>query len=247
MTPSEAKNETSRTRYAGVADALKTAIADGQYSVGSRLPTEFELCQQFGVSRSTVRQALAELEFAGLAKRRQGSGTTVIARTPAPRYSLSIRSDADILRYAMETVFEIAESAAPVSVIDSRRLRLGPPTGWRVWRGLRRATSGGPPLGIARVFVPIEYLETMTELERRPHRPIFGPAASEGLTVTAVEQDITAIILDDDESDVLGSSRGTPALAMVRRYLSGERLIEVAETICPADRFTYDLRLDRAT
>jgi DNA-binding GntR family transcriptional regulator len=234
------------TRYSEVADALKAAIADGQYTVGSRLPTEFELCEQFGVSRSTVRQALAELETAGLAKRRQGSGTTVVARTPAPRYSLSIRSDADILRYAMETVFEISESAAPVSVSDSRRLRLGSSTGWRVWRGLRKATAGGPPLGIARVYVPIEYLETMTELERRPQRPIFGPAAAQGLTVTAIEQDITAIILDDDESELLGASKGSPALAMVRRYFSGEHLIEVAETMCPADRFTYDLRLDRA-
>jgi GntR family transcriptional regulator len=232
VAPTDGKSETGRTRYSGVADALKAAIADGQYSVGSRLPTEFELCQQFGVSRSTVRQALAELESAGLAKRRQGSGTTVVARRPTPRYSLSIRSEADILRYAMETVFEIVESAVAVSVTDSRRLRLGPPTGWRAWKGLRRATSGGPPLGIARVYVPVEYLETMTELERRPRRQIFGPAAAQGLTVTVIEQDITAIILDHEESEILGASTGSP---------------EVAETMCPADRFSYGLRLDRAT
>jgi GntR family transcriptional regulator len=247
VAPTDGKSETGRTRYSGVADALKAAIADGQYSVGSRLPTEFELCQQFGVSRSTVRQALAELESAGLAKRRQGSGTTVVARRPTPRYSLSIRSEADILRYAMETVFEIVESAVAVSVTDSRRLRLGPPTGWRAWKGLRRATSGGPPLGIARVYVPVEYLETMTELERRPRRQIFGPAAAQGLTVTVIEQDITAIILDHEESEILGASTGSPALAMVRRYFSGDRLLEVAETMCPADRFSYGLRLGRAT
>jgi GntR family transcriptional regulator len=247
MAAGGAKSETGGTRYSHVADALTSAIADGQYSVGSRLPTEFELSQQFNVSRSTVRQALAELESAGLAKRRQGSGTTVVAQTPSRRYSLSIRSDADILRYAMETRFEITESAAPVSVTDSRRLRLGSPDAWRVWRGLRRATSGGLPLGLAKVFVPIDYLETMTELERRPQGPIFGPAAGAGLIVTAIEQDITAIILDDEESEILATSPGSPALAMVRRYLSGDRLIEVAETFHPADRFTYDLRLNRAT
>jgi DNA-binding GntR family transcriptional regulator len=245
VVPKNPKSEHG-TRYSSVADALKASIASGEYGVGSRLPTEFELCQLFGVSRSTVRQALAELETAGLARRRQGSGTTVVARTPAPRYSLSIRSDADIVRYAMETVFEISESAVAVSVTDSRRLRLGAPTGWRVWKGLRRPASGGLPLGIARVYVPVEYLETMTALERRPRRPIFGPAAAEGLTITAIEQDITAIILDDAETEILGAAQHSPALAMVRRYFSDDRLIEVAETMCPADRFTYDLRLDRA-
>ncbi len=44
-------------------------------------------------------------------------------------------------------------SARPVSSVDSRRLRLGASGDWRVWRGLRQSTAGGPPLGQASVYV----------------------------------------------------------------------------------------------
>jgi GntR family transcriptional regulator len=48
---------------------------------GSRLPSETELSEAFGVSRVTVREALASLERKGLILRRQGLGTFVNART----------------------------------------------------------------------------------------------------------------------------------------------------------------------
>src|SRR5207253_280318 len=44
---------------------------------GERLPSEPSLCRHFGVSRSTVRQALAELELDGLVHRERGRGTFV--------------------------------------------------------------------------------------------------------------------------------------------------------------------------
>jgi hypothetical protein len=65
---------------------------------------------------------------------------------------------------------------------------------------------------------------------------IFWSAAAEGLTVTAIEQDITAKILDDGETEILYAAQHSLALAMVRRYFSGDRFIEVAEAMCPADR-----------
>ena len=43
--------------------------------VGARIPTESELCVQFGLSRYPIRQALAELEREGWLLRRRGKGT----------------------------------------------------------------------------------------------------------------------------------------------------------------------------
>jgi DNA-binding GntR family transcriptional regulator len=234
------------TRYSSVADTLKAQIAAGEYEVGTKLPTEFDLCRRFDVSRSTVRQALAELESSGIVKRRQGSGTTVIAREPALRYSLSIASEADILRFVSETVLELTEVAMPVSAADSRRLRLGAPNEWRAWRGLRHSVAGGPPLGQVTVYVPAAYLETMKTLERRTQRAIFTHIASaHGLTLTAIEQEISATVVDAKESDMLQTPDGSPALSIVRRFVSDQGLIEVSETIFPADRFSYEIRLER--
>ena len=59
------------------AHALKRAIVSGAYPPGTALPAEKELAQQLGVTRLTVREAVAMLEASGFATRRHGSGTYV--------------------------------------------------------------------------------------------------------------------------------------------------------------------------
>ena len=63
--------------YYQLKSALAQRILDKEWNEGDRLPTEFELCKQYGVSRITVRQALAELEKECLVTRKQGVGTFV--------------------------------------------------------------------------------------------------------------------------------------------------------------------------
>lgn len=58
-------------------EELRQAIARGTFRPGSKLPTEAELCEMLGVSRTTVREALRVLEDNGLVTRRQGVGTFV--------------------------------------------------------------------------------------------------------------------------------------------------------------------------
>lgn len=56
---------------------LKDRIADGRFAAGVQLPSEAEMVEQYGVSRSTVRSALSALEAEGLIMRRWGVGTFV--------------------------------------------------------------------------------------------------------------------------------------------------------------------------
>ena len=56
---------------------LRQAIARGTFRPGAQLPTESELCQMLGVSRTVVREALRVLEENGLVIRRHGVGTFV--------------------------------------------------------------------------------------------------------------------------------------------------------------------------
>ena len=57
--------------------SLRQAIAQGTFRPGTQLPTEAELCQMLGVSRTVVREALRMLEDDGLVARRHGVGTFV--------------------------------------------------------------------------------------------------------------------------------------------------------------------------
>ena len=56
---------------------LRQAITRGTFRRGTQLPTEAELCQILGVSRTVVREALRVLEEDGLVARRHGVGTFV--------------------------------------------------------------------------------------------------------------------------------------------------------------------------
>jgi GntR family transcriptional regulator, transcriptional repressor for pyruvate dehydrogenase complex len=60
-----------------VALQLAAMISDGRWMVGQRLPSEGELCQQLGIGRSTLREALKSLAFIGMVRMRPGDGTYV--------------------------------------------------------------------------------------------------------------------------------------------------------------------------
>lgn len=69
--------------YRKVAAALMERILDRTLRDGDRLPSETELARQFGVNRSTVREAVRELESNGLVARRKGSKLLVVTRPEA--------------------------------------------------------------------------------------------------------------------------------------------------------------------
>jgi len=74
--------------YLQVKNALEAEIQDGTYGQDARLPSERELCERFGVSRMTARQALKELERDGLVFSRVGKGTFV----SGPKIDQQLRS-----------------------------------------------------------------------------------------------------------------------------------------------------------
>ncbi|MFD1690853.1 FadR/GntR family transcriptional regulator [Azotobacter chroococcum] len=78
-----------------LAERLTQAIQDGILPAGCRLPTEQALCDQYGVSRTVVREAISMLKREELVVSRQGSGTyvsstpTVVLRLASPRATCS--------------------------------------------------------------------------------------------------------------------------------------------------------------
>ena len=88
-----------RLKHQRITEVLAREIRSGRRPAGERLPGEHALAQRFGVSRTTVRAALAELNEAGLIATRTGKGSYVLfdARPPADRFgwarALATRSE----------------------------------------------------------------------------------------------------------------------------------------------------------
>ena len=97
-----------------IENQLREAIAGGAFQVGHKLPSEAQLTEAFGASRTVVRQALASLRRAGLVEARQGAGVFVVAHMPQALLKTSLQSGAQHLHLASS--LEILEIRAPVEI-----------------------------------------------------------------------------------------------------------------------------------
>ena len=84
-------------------ELILARIVKGEFVEGERLPSEVRLCEEFGVSRPVVREALSRLQADGLVVSRQGSGSYVMRRPSEEMISIApAGSIADLMRIALE-------------------------------------------------------------------------------------------------------------------------------------------------
>lgn len=122
----------TRRLYQQIADQLRAMIHSGEYPPGSYLPAERELSQQFGVSRTSLREALIALEVVGLVRVRVGDGVMVTAPEQQPKPPAA-KAEPHVLDQAMRrTPWELDPELAvepdfdaevpPFSLLQARRL-----------------------------------------------------------------------------------------------------------------------------
>lgn len=98
-----------------IADKLREQIIGGQYKVNDKLPTEPELMAEFGVGRSSIREATKSLVQSGILRIQQGAGTFVERTNTNPepmdaRLKRARSQDLDEVRQLLE--MKIAEKSA---------------------------------------------------------------------------------------------------------------------------------------
>lgn len=234
----------SRPRYLQVADELRAAIAAGNFGEGAQLPTESTLCERYGVSRFTVREALRRLQAEGLIRRRRGSGTTVEANSQALRQPLS--DVAELLQYAAVSEFRFTLHGI-VSLGEAQAIDLGLPAGSR-WVHLSGVRTGGPgamPLALTDVFIHLDLQAHVAAL--KPGRVTLFDQLSRaaGFKIKRIEQDIRAVAAGNREASELGIVRRSPVLRIVRHYRDESgRSVEISVSSHPGDRFTYSMHID---
>ncbi len=129
-----------------VRSLLMHEIETGAYTEGERLPPEPELCERFGVSRITVRRAVADLERLGFVRRQQGRGTFVSPRKQViGTMAVSGFADKVVGDGAKESRIMRAEV---VPADEKRAARLDVPVGDPIFRLVRVFALDHTPLAI---------------------------------------------------------------------------------------------------
>src|SRR5690349_14816819 len=102
---------TGRPAYLQITDGIKRKIETGQLVAGDKLPSMAELCREYSVSNTVIRDVLNELRRAGLVVGQQGKGVYV-------------RDDADVAGNRDELAASVERLASEVASLSERVARL---------------------------------------------------------------------------------------------------------------------------
>jgi GntR family transcriptional regulator len=202
-------------RHEEIADELRRAIDREEYTVGSLLPAETELAARYGVSRGTVRQAVAALTAEGLIGSRQGARRVVLASRRSQSFA-ELRSFAEWAR-AMgreATGRVVAQEYRPASKEDSTRLQLA--AGTPVLHVLRVRGLDGEPVLLERTVYADWISPTVESIE--PECPSVTQRLYDdtGLVFAYGEHVIDAVAAGAQDAELLGVRRTSPLLRVRR-------------------------------
>ena len=232
-----------------LSEDLRSALGEGRFKVGERMPTEADLAEKYGVHRQTVRRAFQGLVAEGLVYRVAGRGTFPSNFSSHGHYVQSIGTIEDLQAFT-GTEMELLQKIELISEGDAAsRLELQSKVVAAL--ALRRLYED-VPFGLTHVFLPPDLGQRLVEAEVLPVR---GPGtvigALEGLipgTIAGANQIITATSTPPDVAPLIDYETGQPCLRAERLYFDTEGLpVELAISFYKPERYAYRLQMRRRT
>jgi GntR family transcriptional regulator, N-acetylglucosamine utilization regulator len=216
--------------YRQLKDSLAARINAGEFQLGDRIPSERQICDDSGLSRSTVRQALRELTHEGLIRTVPGMGTYVCA----PRSNLVVNVSLagfsnDVNRQGMTPSSRILDTrviAEPEQMVVDR-MRLQPGDGVIVVERLRYVNN--VPLAVHRVHINRRLCPEVLQADLA-HVSLFSIFREEcGLELTHAEEQVYAALADERELELLHLTYPASVLRAERStFLASGEVIEFA-------------------
>ena len=222
--------------YLQLQRVIQTWLGEGRLKAEEALPSERDLAQQLGISRVTVRKAIAGLVDKGILVQRWGSGTFI---APAPRVEqplsrLSSFTDDMQARGLTPSTHILERSSGPPSPAEAMALSLSP--GDQVSRLRRLRLAGDVPMAIEHAVIPARYLPD-------PHSvgpSLYAVLNARGHRPRRALQRLRAVLLDEDQASLLDVAAGSPALYIERRsFLEGGEPIEFTSSYYRGDAYDF--------
>jgi GntR family transcriptional regulator len=210
---------------------------------GAKLGGERELARALGVSRSTVRQALASMERAGVVRRIPGRGGGTFAGHPKVDRDLSrIVGVPALLRQQGITAGTRVVSTALVLADEETRAALQLPSGAYVLDVVRIRLADGSPISLEHARLPAHRFPGLLEL------PLGGSLyelldTHYGVQPYEAVEHIEVVLAGSDEAAILDVAASAPLLSITRTTcVAGGEPFEHSHDLFRADRTTITVR-----
>lgn len=231
--------------YDQLVDILSEKI-EHEYRPGDLIPSERELSERYGLSRTTVRLALQELERLGLVVRQHGRGTFVSDRSAQTTNLMQAYSFTEQMRGMgrdpLTTILEFSEVEADKNLVEHMNVRLGE----RLFKIKRLRSADAMPMMVERTYLPARKFLTLRRpmLEQKPLYDIIEQDFHEKINVA--EEEFFASIARPSDAHMLDISEGAPVLDLVRTtYNVHNEIVEYTLSVARADQFKYKVMHQR--
>lgn len=225
--------------YDQLVDILTDKI-EHEYRPGDLMPSERELSDRYGLSRTTVRLALQELERLGLVIRQHGRGTFVADRSAqttnlsqAYSFSEQMRS---MGRKPSTTILEFSVIEADKNLAEHMNTRLGE----RLYKIKRLRSADDMPMMVERSYLPVRKFMTLKRpmLEKKSLYDVVEQDFREKIGVA--EEEFFASIARPADAHLLDIFEGAPVLDLIRTtYNTSNEIVEYTLSVARADKFKY--------
>lgn len=232
-------------RYYQVYLTLRDWVHNGNYRSGTKLPTETELCETFGVSRITVRKAVDLLVTDHLVRREQGRGTFVTGNDATP----PLTGDMGQLLKRLDSLAQRSEvrdvTVSQLVADEDTRLDLDLEMDAEVTCVSLVRVLQGKTIGRSRTYFPAG-LNVKVSKDEISSFSLVSVLDRNGIEIISADQVIGATLADMQDATVLGCTVGTP-LVRIRLIVFDKnyRPVERHDAVYLADFYQHRIHLVR--
>lgn len=220
-------------------------LRDRELAPGDRLPGDHELCQTFGVSRTVVRQALAELETEGVIQRVKGRGTFVAPERTAEHLVQSLTGlYEDVAARGSHLRSEVRRlEVVPADEQLATLLELAPGAPIIVLERLRFVDD--EPWVLATTYLPQDVAPGLVEDDLTDQSLYALLERRYGVRLTHGRRGVEAEVASDTLAAALGISPGAAVLVLRSTSYADARPVEVFVAYHRGDRSRFEVTLSR--
>jgi GntR family transcriptional regulator len=197
-----------------LATILRSVISEGSLQEDAALPSEAELINFLGVSRTVVREALAELVREGLVYKIRAKGTFVAPKLPELHFIGAVSGSAYDLRASGQRISTrvLRQEAGTATPAEASALQIDSDSA--VVRLRRLRSVGGSPLLLVDTTLPADMVPGLTKAKLENRSLYEHLRRHYAIEPAGADRWLQAVLPNAEQSDLLGLDTHTPLLSI---------------------------------
>lgn len=224
--------------YYQLKNDLTSKIAKGVWKPGDCIASERELCEVYGVSRMTIRQAVGELVQEGILLRIKGKGTFVCEQKLKQQDMMSFteiikKTGNELITEVLEfSTIETPEDFGDIFTLD------------HLYKIKRKRIVDKECIALETVYIPVDYCGYINK--EMLNGSLFKILEEFGYVVDYSTSSISAIIINEELKEIFKADKDVPLLKTISKtYDNKDKMIFLEEAIYRSDKYLLEVNISR--